>query len=92
MVRPERLKLTKDRPSGSVEAIEIDVLEEVYLGSTRKFALRLPDGSEGLVREVVTISSEVRPGDRAWVSWSVADGVLLPEGELAAVEEGAPTT
>ncbi|GAA3522967.1 ABC transporter ATP-binding protein [Aeromicrobium panaciterrae] len=87
MVRPERLILSKDQPDDSREAIEIDVLEEVYLGSTRKFALRLPDGTEGLVREAVTTASAVRPGDRAWVSWRTTDGVLLPEGELAAPDE-----
>jgi putative spermidine/putrescine transport system ATP-binding protein len=86
MVRPERMALTKDRPDHR-EAVEVDVLEEVYLGSTRKFALRLPDGSEGLAREAVTTTSEVRPGDRAWASWSTTDGVLLPEGELAVTDE-----
>ncbi|WP_395693495.1 ABC transporter ATP-binding protein [Nocardioides sp.] len=90
MVRPERLVLSSidadPQPGGN--HIVVDVLDCVYLGSSRKVVVRLPDGSAGLVRETSGRTSDFRAGDRARLDWQVQDGVLLVEPGVAA----APTS
>ncbi|MEV0186556.1 ABC transporter ATP-binding protein [Streptomyces sp. NPDC050625] len=83
MVRPERLRLSEAPTESGRNAVKVLVTEEVYLGAARKYSLELPDGTTGLVREPVHAPAEVHAGQYAWVSWDPAEGVLLPDGEVA---------
>ncbi|MFE3454768.1 ABC transporter ATP-binding protein [Nonomuraea sp. NPDC059194] len=79
VVRPERLAVRK--PGHEAEAgwnaLPGTVTGEIYLGSSRKLELRLPDGSPALVREQAGGLSEARVGDEVTLTWRVADAVLL---------------
>jgi putative spermidine/putrescine transport system ATP-binding protein len=80
VVRPERLSLiprTGDAPSGAntVEAVVTDVL---YLGSTRKYELKLPNGQAAGVRQQLGRGdAEWRPADEVRLAWDVDAGVLV---------------
>jgi putative spermidine/putrescine transport system ATP-binding protein len=77
MIRPERLRLL---PSGdSTGALEVRVLNEIYLGHVRKLAISLPDGTTGVVRESPGLTSTLAPGDSARLAWDAADAVVLPK-------------
>lgn len=93
VVRPERLRLSSHAPAEANQNVEkVQVTEEVYLGATRKFTVRLPDGTDGLVREPADRPAEVRAGDTAWISWPVNAGILVLEGEVAETEESGPAS
>ncbi|WP_431896189.1 ABC transporter ATP-binding protein [Nonomuraea sp. bgisy101] len=81
VVRPERLAVRK--PGHEAEpgwnALPGTVTGEIYLGSSRKLELQLPDGSPALVREQAGGLSEARVGDEVTLTWRVADSVLLPD-------------
>ncbi|XKG27058.1 ABC transporter ATP-binding protein [Phycicoccus jejuensis] len=93
MVRPERLRL---EAAGAVSAtaeqnaVEVTVLNEMYLGSSRRLGVRLPDGTTGLVREPASTASAVRAGDRAVLRWPVNDGVLLVADPAAEAVSASP--
>jgi putative spermidine/putrescine transport system ATP-binding protein len=81
VMRPERLAV---RPGGQEaepgwNALPATVIGEIYLGSSRKLELTLPDGSPALVREQAGALSEARTGDEVTLTWRVADSVLLPD-------------
>lgn len=77
MIRPERLRLLP--PGESTGALEVKVLNEIYLGHVRKLAISLPDGTTGAVRESPGLTSALAPGDSARLAWDAADAVVLPK-------------
>ncbi|MCW2882783.1 MAG: transporter ATP-binding protein [Sphaerisporangium sp.] len=81
IVRPERLAVRPagDRPEPGWNALPATVAGEIYLGSSRKLELTLPDGSPALVREQAGALSDVRKGDEVTLTWRVEDSVLLPD-------------
>jgi putative spermidine/putrescine transport system ATP-binding protein len=82
VVRPERMRIlapTDEAPSG-VSVLDGTVDEALYLGSDRKYGLRLADGQHVTVREQRDGSERVwARGDTVRVAWSVDDAVLLPD-------------
>ena len=76
MIRPERLRLLP--PGDATGALEVRVLNEIYLGHVRKLAISLPDGTTGVVRESPGLTSTLAPGDSARLAWDAADAVVLP--------------
>jgi len=92
VVRPERLSVHPDGAGpdsagpdraewngAEWNALPAVVEREIYLGSSRKLELRLPDGDPALVREQAGKLADVRPGDRVTLAWRVADSVLLAD-------------
>ena len=82
VVRPERLAVHGNggAPDGADWNTLAAVVErEIYLGSSRKLELRLPDGDPALVREQAGRLADVRPGDQVTLAWRVADSVLLTD-------------
>jgi putative spermidine/putrescine transport system ATP-binding protein len=81
VVRPERLQLiaADAAPDTGVNAVEAAVTEVLYLGSTRKFELALPDGVPAVVRQPIGTPGDWRPGDRVQLAWSIDDGVLVAD-------------
>ena len=79
VVRPERIRLV---PVGGVgpagNAVTGRILQEIYLGSSRKLQIELADGSQVLARESAGDISALVPGDEAWVTFRAEDAVLLP--------------
>lgn len=82
VIRPERLRLN---PSGDLpghhNAVEVQILEQIYLGAGRKVTIRLPDGAQGMVWEGVGQTSDTHPGDTAVLSWDREHSNLLPGEE-----------
>jgi putative spermidine/putrescine transport system ATP-binding protein len=87
VVRPERLRLIPregDEPAG-VNTIEARVTDVLYLGSTRKYELTLPNGQAAGVRQQLGRGdAEWHPADEVRLAWDVDAGVLVA-GKDAAV-------
>ncbi|ADB49005.1 ABC transporter ATP-binding protein [Conexibacter woesei] len=82
VVRPERLRLVPADAApvaDDLNAVPVTVTEEVYLGASRKLSVALADGTTGLVREPAGSTSALHPGDRALLTWSVEQGILLAD-------------
>ncbi len=84
VVRPERLRIVGVDDAGSAAAgantVEASVRDALYLGSTRKYELTLPDGQAATVRQQVVGGEQVwQPGDRVGLTWAIDDGVLVSD-------------
>ena len=84
VVRPERLRIVGVDDAGPAAAganeVEASVRDALYLGSTRKYELILPDGQAATVRQQVVGGEQVwQPGDRVLLNWAVDDGVLVAD-------------
>jgi putative spermidine/putrescine transport system ATP-binding protein len=86
VIRPERLRIVGPDERGETagaNTIEASVRDALYLGSTRKYELTLPDGRAAKVRrQLGGDEREWRPGDRVRLVWAVDDAVLVsdPQG------------
>jgi spermidine/putrescine transport system ATP-binding protein len=84
MVRPERIRLSTDRPPADVPSARATVTDLTFQGPVVRAVLAGADGSEILAH----IGQEhdlplLRPGDPLYVTWSADAACLLPPGELA---------
>ena len=80
VVRPEHLRVVaRDAPRDGANSVEAAVTEVLYLGSTRKIELKLPDGQAAVVREPAATAGDWRPGDRVRLDWSVDRAVVVPD-------------
>ena len=84
LVRPERLRIVGVDDAGPAAAgantVEASVRDALYLGSTRKYELTLPDGQAATVRQQVVGGEQVwQPGDRVGLTWAVDDAVLVSD-------------
>jgi putative spermidine/putrescine transport system ATP-binding protein len=78
VVRPERIRLLPvEQPEPSGNAVRGRVRQEIYLGSSRKLAIELADGSQVLVRESAGDISASRPGDEVWLTFRAEDAAVL---------------
>jgi putative spermidine/putrescine transport system ATP-binding protein len=78
LMRPENLRLEPldTQPGAEQNAIPVRVTDVTYLGASRRYTVRLPDGSDGAVR----LGQEARihnRGDEVLMVWEIATGVLL---------------
>jgi putative spermidine/putrescine transport system ATP-binding protein len=79
VVRPERIRLLPaDRPAPAGNSLRGRVRQEIYLGSSRKLAVELVDGSQVLVRESAGDVSASRPGGEVWLTFRAEDAAVLP--------------
>ena len=78
MVRPERLHISIDRPTGDLAAVEATVEELVFQGPVLRASLRTGAGIE-LVAHIGPEDAlpMLRPGDRLWASWGLDAACLL---------------
>ena len=78
MVRPERLHISIDRPSGDIAAVEATVETLVFQGPVLRTSLRT-DAGTGLVAHIGPEDAlpMLRPGDRLWASWGLDAACLL---------------
>ena len=80
VVRPEHLRvMALDAPRTDANTVEATVTEVLYLGSTRKIELKLPDGQAAVVREPAATAGDWRPGDQIRLEWSVERAVVVPD-------------
>ncbi len=78
MVRPERLHISIDRPTGDLAAVEATVETLVFQGPVLRTSLRT-DAGTGLVAHIGPEDAlpMLRPGDRLWASWGLDAACLL---------------
>jgi putative spermidine/putrescine transport system ATP-binding protein len=86
IVRPERLRIVGPDEDGAVGAnrVEATVSDVLYLGSMRKYELRLTDGQPAVVREPVGAERDWTDGERVRLTWAVDDAVLVGAAEGSA--------
>ena len=91
MVRPERVKVTLDQPSGTdIAAIQCTVIDFVFQGPVVRFALRSPDGSE--IAAYVGADERLpmmRPGDVVWAGWDSDAARVLPANQAISISASA---
>ena len=91
VVRPEHLRVVAlDAPRNGANSVEAAVTEVLYLGSTRKIELKLPDGGAAVVREPAATAGDWRPGDQVRLDWSVDRAVVVPDPAATGVGTSAP--
>jgi len=85
MVRPERLHISIDRPTGDLAAVEATVEELVFQGPVLRASLRTAAGTE-LVAHIGPEDAlpMLRPGDRLWASWGLDAACLLRSPDTTA--------
>lgn len=89
LIRPENLRLEAKEvaPNDKTNSIPVTIVDVTYLGSSRRYTVKLPDGEEGAVR----LGQDARihnRGDQVSMVWDVDAGVLLVDSG----EAGEPTT
>lgn len=77
VVRPERIIVHMDRPSGP-NVVPGRVVQEIYLGAARKIEVTLRDGRTVLVREGAAEITDAGINDEVWLQFRPEDAVVLP--------------
>ena len=79
MVRPERMRVVVDEPSGDVPRLRLSVTNLVFQGPIVRAALRTADGTE-IVGQIGPEDDlpMLRPGSEVWATWDADAARLLP--------------
>ncbi|MGV9799084.1 ABC transporter ATP-binding protein [Mycobacterium sp. NPDC003449] len=82
VVRPERLRIvTGDAEPEAVNAVPGTVVQEIYLGNSRKVEIRLPDDTVALVRESADDITATEAGQQVWLTFDPGVAAVLPADE-----------
>jgi len=81
VVRPERLRILDGGGPGDADnSVDATVSQLIYLGSARKYQMRLADGTPVIVREQAGSGTpELAAGRPVRLGWSVAEGVVVAD-------------
>jgi spermidine/putrescine transport system ATP-binding protein len=88
MVRPERVKVSMDAPTGEVVSVRATVSDLTFQGPVVRLSLKAPDGSPiiahvGPEQELPLL----RPGDAVYVCWSPEASLVLPAADIPTTED-----
>jgi len=88
MVRPERVRVSMDAPSGEVAAVPATVTDLTFQGPVVRLSLTAADQSP----IVAHVGPEqdlpmLRPGDRVYVSWAPSASLVLPAADIPTTED-----
>ncbi len=89
VVRPERLRIVHPGGAPGVNLIDAVVSQVIYLGSSRRLQLELPDGRAATVREPAGSLSPAQEGDRTQITWDLENGIVLPVDDAPQTQEVA---
>ncbi|MEQ1862080.1 MAG: ABC transporter ATP-binding protein [Chthoniobacteraceae bacterium] len=80
-IRPEKVRIARQRPSGEFNVFEAVIAEEVFKGATDELTLRHESGLELTVIAANESAHEecFRKGDRVWCSLHPSDVVVVQE-------------
>jgi spermidine/putrescine transport system ATP-binding protein len=88
MVRPERLRVTMDAPTGDVVGVRATVSDLTFQGPVVRLSLAAPDESTIIAH----VGPEqdlplLRPGDQVYVSWAPEASLVLPGADIPTTED-----
>lgn len=88
MVRPERVRVSVEPPTGDVATVSATVTDLTFQGPVVRLSMDAPDGSP----IVAHVGSEqnlplLRPGDRVHVAWSPEASLVLPAADIPTTED-----
>ncbi|MDT5018760.1 MAG: spermidine/putrescine transport system ATP-binding protein [Mycobacterium sp.] len=88
MVRPERVRVSMDAPTGDVATVSATVRDLTFQGPVVRLSLAAPDDSTILAH----IGPEqelpmLRPGDRVHVCWAPEASLVLPAADIPTTED-----
>ena len=81
-IRPEKIKITTERPEGAPNALQGKVLDIAYLGNLSTYHVELPGGQIIKAQTANTrriARRDITWEDPVWISWSATAGVLLAQ-------------
>lgn len=81
-IRPEKIKISTDRPDNADNTMEGKVLDIAYLGNLSTYHVELPGGQVIKAQTANTrriARRDITWEDPVWISWSATAGVLLAE-------------
>ncbi len=88
MVRPERVRVTVDAPTGDVVTVGATVTDMTFQGPVIRLSLMADDQSPILAHigpdEDLPM---LRPGDRVHVSWAPSASLVLPAADIPTTED-----
>jgi putrescine transport system ATP-binding protein len=79
-IRPEKIRITTERPEDAVNAMQGKVLDIAYLGNLSTYHVELPGGQVIKAQTANTrriARRDITWEDAVWVSWSATAGVML---------------
>lgn len=88
MVRPERVRVSMDAPTGEFTGVPATVTDLTFQGPVVRLQLAAADGSPILAH----VGPEqdlplLRPGDRIHVSWAPEASLVLPAADIPTTED-----
>jgi spermidine/putrescine transport system ATP-binding protein len=88
MIRPERVRVSIDQPTGDVATVRATVSDLTFQGPVVRLSLAAPDDS----RIVAHVGPEqdlplLRPGDEVHVSWAPEASLVLPAADIPTTED-----
>ncbi|ULN50866.1 ABC transporter ATP-binding protein [Mycolicibacterium goodii] len=88
MIRPERVRVSIDQPTGDVATVPATVTDLTFQGPVVRLSLAAPDDSTIIAH----VGAEqnlplLRPGDRVHVSWSPDASRVLPAADIPTTED-----
>ncbi|MDN4520259.1 MULTISPECIES: ABC transporter ATP-binding protein [Mycolicibacterium] len=88
MVRPERIRVSMDAPTGDVAAVRATVSDLTFQGPVVRLSLAAPDDSTVIAH----VGPEqdlplLRPGDEVFVSWAPEASLVLPGADIPTTED-----
>ncbi|MGZ6779927.1 MAG: ABC transporter ATP-binding protein [Mycobacterium sp.] len=88
MVRPERVRVSMDQPTGDVATVPATVTDLTFQGPVVRLSLTAPDESPIIAH----VGAEqdlplLRPGDRVHVSWAPEASLVLPAADIPTTED-----
>jgi spermidine/putrescine transport system ATP-binding protein len=88
MVRPERVRVSIDAPTGDIVSVRATVTDLTFQGPVVRLSLAAPDGSP----VVAHVGPEqqlplLRPGDEVYVCWATEASLVLPAADIPTTED-----
>ncbi|MGN7780009.1 ABC transporter ATP-binding protein [Mycolicibacterium sp. 22603] len=88
MIRPERVRVSTDEPTGDLAVVRGTVRDLTFQGPVVRLAVAAPDDSTivahvGPERDLPML----RPGDTVYVSWSPEASLVLPAADIPTTED-----
>nr|WP_228524166.1 ABC transporter ATP-binding protein [Mycolicibacterium phlei] len=88
MVRPERVRVSVEEPTGDIATVRATVTDLTFQGPVVRLSVAAPDGSP----VVAHVGPEqnlplLRPGDEVYVSWAPDASLVLPAADIPTTED-----